>query len=110
MMNDDLKNKSLQCALNSMEEAECYRIELMDRILGLNSQPEKILYEMDNIIQFTEMYFAYLYRKYILHEQFVPVSDRYLIYHRKIDIFIKREYPWLDEVSKSSLVGKLSYR
>lgn len=109
-MNDNIKNECIRCALSTIGKEESEREKLLAHIMGIKYQSRDILREMDGIIQFVEMHLAYLYNKCIMRMPSALSPDRYEKYHTLVDHWIKEEYPWMDESSKTSLVGKLSYR
>lgn len=109
-MNDDVKNKCFRSALSSLGKPEQERLELINRIMGHSDRSVDVLREMDDMIRFADRHLAYLYNKCIMRMPAARFPDKFERYHSMIDHWTQEEYPWMDESSKSSMIGKLSYR
>ncbi|HEX9063448.1 MAG TPA: hypothetical protein VF941_25020 [Clostridia bacterium] len=106
MNNSSQRNECLLCAIGSYSEPEHERTELMSTLLG-NSilKSTDILKEMDLIIQDFQANMRYQYEIYAYKN-----PPDFKTYKQALKYYISVTYPWIDEITFSSLYGCFSYR
>ena len=108
---NEQRNNCLRCALDSVGKPPDERLELISTVLVCDTQTaDKILKEMDAIIDFVKTNLDYMYRKCIMRQPLSDSPDKFEIYHNMVDDWMEKEYPWMSESLQHTLFGRLSYR